>query len=202
MLDVLFQNTRRRRTRVHRRRRGRPLGTVPSLLLCGAAAVLCVRSYVVNEVVTFSAVRPDRDGARAEERRIESSNGRIAYTSHTSRREGSRAGESGRPWDVKYERDQPGQPWFDQPIEMTPYHAVRFLGLRHEKRSINRFSSHVAVVPYWMLVLLFGAGPAWAVVRRRYHLLPAGNCAVCGYVARAGEASCPLCGATIDRPPA
>jgi hypothetical protein len=55
----------------------------------------------------------------------------------------------------------------------------------------------VVVVPYWSLLLLTGAGPAWwwRSRRTRQRRLRRGLCAACGYDLRESRDHCPECGA-------
>ena len=57
-------------------------------------------------------------------------------------------------------------------------------------------SFRFVVIPYWFLLLLTGAGPAWWLHRRRRrkHRLRHGLCRNCGYDLRATGDRCPECG--------
>ncbi len=77
--------------------------------------------------------------------------------------------------------------------------------------SVHRKAQHGAfngsniwelVLPYWAIVCLFAAAPAWfALTRlRSAHRRTCGLCPTCGYDLRATPDRCPECGA-VPRPP-
>lgn len=172
------------------------------VVLALASAFMWLRSYRVDEGLKMSAVRPDAEwGVRWENKALESSRGRIAFTSGSTRRAGR--ADVLRPWRFDYARDESVEPMlFQGALNRTPHHTVRFLGLHHVRHSSGGERVYVTVIPYWMLVTLFGAAPVRRLVRRaRAPNLPAGTCLSCGGDTRSG-AYCPRCGAATGGPAA
>jgi hypothetical protein len=60
------------------------------------------------------------------------------------------------------------------------------------------------VLPFWLLVLIFGLMPSWAsvrYVRRRRATAAFGHCPACGYDLRATPERCPECGTVVANAP-
>jgi hypothetical protein len=167
------------------------------VLLLLAPVIMWVRSYAVDEGLTLAATKPDGDEAvRFEGRILESSRGGVAFTSSTQW-----AGGIGRnaiqPWRFHYASGAEARPAaFETLPDLTPHNTVRFLGLRHEQWTAV-YRRHVTVVPYWMLVALFGVVSARRLRRRQRPYVPPDTCKSCGADTRGG-AYCPQCGASVN----
>ena len=151
-----------------------------SLLLCVAACVLWVRSYVVRDVIEYET--PGRWDV------LTSSRGRIGVLFQP----GTLAGHdvlggtfARATYDAPGELSTTGmgEPAFDQ----LGFALVRPPGGSEESWAFWTF-------PHWSVALLFGAGPAWWWGRRR-KAVP-GHCPACGYDLRASPERCPECGTT------
>ena len=103
-----------------------------------------------------------------------------------------------------------GALWHDEPPSYaedvgrlpTPWQAAGFMFVPQMPGATER--GWAVAVPLWFLLLLFGARPAWQLLRgrrersRRSRL---GLCARCGYDLRATPGRCPECGITPRVPP-
>ena len=174
------------------------LCSVLSLLLCVAACVLWVRSYVANDVLWGDkaiAVEP----AAIDRRMFTAESGRGGLLLHTGRIITA---------DERIFAGPPTGRWLIQmrcaPLASAPARQTQYLGFafdrRHFKDALTANSSVVAVIPYWFIALGASVLPAVHVrlrssARRRLRA-SRGECLGCGYDLRASPDRCPECGAT------
>jgi hypothetical protein len=165
------------------------------VVLLLASAVMWLRSYAVDEGWALAATKSDGDKAvRLEGRILESSRGKIAFTASTSWVGGISGRDAAEPWRLYYASGAKARPAaFETLPDVKPHNTVRFLGLRHEQRSSAAYRGHVTVVPYWMLVGLFGVTSARRLRRHQRPCVHPDTCRSCGADTRGGT-YCPQCG--------
>jgi hypothetical protein len=158
----------RRRGRYNRPRpRAKPPGVVPTFVLCALAAFMLVRSFVVEESVSFRTNRPATGGRQTDLNYFHSSGGALTHLRLSGDRSDS-ADAGGVPQTFDYQKGRsleslPG----DRPVRGVQT-TSRFLGFRRENWATNDGQRvQLTVVPYWMLLVLFGLFLWMALAHRR-----------------------------------
>ena len=175
------------------------LAAALSLILCVAAGVLWVRSYLARTtgpLVDFAGARggsfraitlfarPERSAF------VGSSPGRVLFIEQSSAGplDASHCGVFGLPGSVTV---------------YSPPDVVRgtgFLGFGHGSLMRPSFAGRVISVPFWGVIVVTLVLPLSAVQRRRRdrRLIREGRCRACGYDLRATPGRCPECGTAVN----
>ena len=184
--------------------------TTLSLLLCVAAVVLWVRSYWRGESVWSASAQVDGGGTLHRRFwRLTSGGGALdlyCVGGSTPDRSFTRLFPVGR--EGEYQRIGDAETAavgkdvgarLRLGLRRSPRDAMGYLSAPDGKRLAWIGTSVRVVLPYWLMAVVTGVGPAvWAWRRRRRRRRGgAGLCPACGYDLRATPGRCPECGTTV-----
>jgi hypothetical protein len=164
----VFEHLFRTRRPYRPRRRTKPLGVVPSFVLCALAAFMLVRSFVVEESVSFRTNRPGTGGRQTDLNYFHSSGGALTHVRLSGADREAGDGAVGVPQTLDYRKSRS----LESLLADRPAGAVQttswFLGFRRETWSGNDGRrGQLTAVPYWMLLAVFGLFLWMAVAHRR-----------------------------------
>jgi hypothetical protein len=174
--------------------------TAVSLILCVAACVLWVRSYLRFDDVVYVG--------HYHVNNFCSYRGRFFVqlgwsTSDTLSRNGPRYSAGGWFWDsadagrVGYPAAAQSRGW-----SLGGFDFRRAYSTIADASGKPEAGEDIVIVPYWAPALAALAGPSlWAASRRRARRRRAGLCPVCGYDLRATPGRCPECGSDASVTP-
>jgi hypothetical protein len=100
-------------------------------------------------------------------------------------------------WGFLWEREISDPPAKLEWDGQTTTRYFQTMALKNGHTYTCQYDHTTMAIPWWFLVLLFGASPARALIRRyRARRMPRpGHCEYCGYDLRATPGRCPECGA-------
>jgi hypothetical protein len=171
-------------------RRSLDILAVLSALLCVAAAGMWVRSYWAEDM--YRRADAPRDPATATVTQLASHSGTFFFSRLATTYLGPNPAAAAR----ILRQYRPGLT--SRPATPTPGVSGLLPGaMTFTSQYLNyRSNDFIAVVPYWMIVVILMALPGWRGIRFARRRRPPGVCGSCGYDLRASRQSgrCPECG--------
>jgi hypothetical protein len=164
MFEDLFRT---RRPYNRPRRRTKPLGVVPSFVLCALAAFMLARSFVVEESVSFRTNRQGTGGRQTDLNYFHSSGGALTHARFSGANPNS-GDAAGIPQTLDYQKNRSLESLLSNRPADSVRTTSRFLGFRRENWSTgDGRRGQLTVVPYWMLLAAFGLFLWIALAHRR-----------------------------------